>query len=794
MKKLLFVFFYFPVFCHAQIIGRQIIDSFPIYDWSVYPTSGLTYGLTYLPPDYATTTKLFPVIFQLPGTGQTGTGIAQLSNLNTDGLGQLISGGWGPQAVNPIDQQAYEFIVITPMNGNGWAYLYDQMKYIVPNALGRYRIDPTRVYLHGFSAGGDGAYTCISADTNFTKLFAAAAIASSAPMDGSNGLTPTQEASNLKQTAKTYQVGVWNCIGTQDKIESIPYVDSLNWLSPAKPVKYTYLNGVGHSAWKNQESTSFRPVANYYGKVAENFAPQPNTNGSSTPGTGKTQDSLNMYEWFLTFKRPVSGSSIGGGTSGGSTGNSGNSGGTIPPRTPQRFKIQPGVLPNIAPADDMGINIPAGSLIPGDTVDISNAYAWTYGSITAIGTKAKPIIVINSGNGQATFTGGFTLRAQYLHMTGTGVAGLTDGFYLTNPTPNLRSQGPFAMTITDSSAYVEVDHLLIYHVGIGFNIKNENSCDPGLQYPAWVINHISIHDNRIIGCWDEGAYLGNTSPDNGKNSYDPRAVICNGDTVYPLPLRVGSIHFYNNFIDSSGRGGVQIESTDTSISEIDSNTIMHCGMNGDDAQGTAISTGSYAHAYIHDNTGKLTYTWNIAGLGFTYLIIQNNHFDSAGFLIHYNRSNTSDQTFDPAIEPVYPDTLSWVQSGFWKTVPTLFGDSSTAVIQNNTWGTCRRMSQQLDLLDQYGLFKKGTPITFCNNTGSNGTSPINLETPTIPYTVCSSGGTGSNNGGNSGCPTCPTCPAAPTIVSAQVYIFGQWITLPTGSLKITLSNGTTQNY
>lgn len=46
-------------------------------------------------------------------------------------------------------------------------------------------------------------------------------------------------------------------------------------------------------------------------------------------------------------------------------------------------------------------------------------------------------------------------------------------------------------------------------------------------------------------------------------------------------------------------------------------------------------------------------------------------------------------------------------------------------------------------------------------------------------------------------PPCPICPPAPTprtVVGAQLFILGQWITVPAGSLKLTLSDGATQSY
>src|SRR5205085_1026889 len=97
----------------------------------------------------------------------------------------------------------------------------------------------------------------------------------------------------------------------------------------------------------------------------------------------------------------------------------------------------------------------------------------------------------------------------------------------------------------------------------------------------------------------EGMYIGNTSPDNAVDSYDPRPVDCNGSIVYPRPMRNGNTKIYNNIVDSTGRGGIQLASASNGISEIYGNTVKHTGMNGNDAQGIGISVGTYTRANIH---------------------------------------------------------------------------------------------------------------------------------------------------------------------------------------------------
>ncbi|HWB93183.1 MAG TPA: hypothetical protein VG605_15075, partial [Puia sp.] len=153
-------------------VGNQNVDRFPMDQWS-----DSTYGLTWLPASYASNPgKRYPLIVFLHGSGEGGSGIAGLSNLLNQGIPKMIANGWQAKAVNPRDGQTYEFIVVSPQHSSGWSYNYDQVKYILPGVLSKYRVDSSRIYITGLSAGGDGVYTCIgSGDTSFVKLISAAA-------------------------------------------------------------------------------------------------------------------------------------------------------------------------------------------------------------------------------------------------------------------------------------------------------------------------------------------------------------------------------------------------------------------------------------------------------------------------------------------------------------------------------------------------------------------------------------------------------------------------------------------
>jgi hypothetical protein len=290
------------------VIGRQNVDSFTRNSYG-----GQTYALTWLPQTYNNTTREYPLIIFLHGAGETGTTISNLSKLTGTGLSGRIAGGFNPVAVHPKTGIQDSFIVVSPQAAS-WSYSYTELKHILPGILNKYRIDRTRIYLTGLSAGGGGTFSTFgSMDSTFIKNFAAMATASSAGTNASNGYTSVQVESGLKY-GSSWGVKMWTVAGEGDYLltTDVRYHDSTNWLNPPVKNKLTVVAGVGHSAWNQMYNPSFRPVINYYGNTGTcnngcafgGVPVAPNNNGSATRGTGVTQDSLNVYEWLLLWQRP----------------------------------------------------------------------------------------------------------------------------------------------------------------------------------------------------------------------------------------------------------------------------------------------------------------------------------------------------------------------------------------------------------------------------------------------------------------------------------------------------------
>src|SRR4051812_3818355 len=171
LRRLLCLFLPFTLLMSTlsaqTMIGRQRVDQFPSSSWGT-----TTYALTWLPTDYNSTNKDYPLIIFLHGAGENGVGVNGLWNLLGTALPQKIAWGWNPEAVNPVDGQTYKFIVVSPQ-APSWSYGYNQLQYIIPAILDKYRVDRSRVYVTGLSAGGAGSWGCVTNGPSFANQFAA---------------------------------------------------------------------------------------------------------------------------------------------------------------------------------------------------------------------------------------------------------------------------------------------------------------------------------------------------------------------------------------------------------------------------------------------------------------------------------------------------------------------------------------------------------------------------------------------------------------------------------------------
>ncbi|MDP4247715.1 MAG: hypothetical protein Q8932_17890, partial [Bacteroidota bacterium] len=141
---------------HAQLESTINVP----YTASASPTYK---ALVYLPSDYSTTTKSYPLLVfchsasEAADGASTGTGLAKIYNqASYGGPAYFIEhGGWPASFSNPVNGAQEQFIVVSPQ-ASTWSISGDQLANIVNYLVATYRVDVNRIHLTGVSAGGAG--------------------------------------------------------------------------------------------------------------------------------------------------------------------------------------------------------------------------------------------------------------------------------------------------------------------------------------------------------------------------------------------------------------------------------------------------------------------------------------------------------------------------------------------------------------------------------------------------------------------------------------------------------------
>ena len=255
----------------GQIVGNQQVISVPV----TKSGSISLQALLWLPDEYSQTPKTYPLIIALHGIGERGTDITKL--LSGASIAGRIAKGFIPEAINPIDRKLYKFIVVSPQDPNFSCEGY-QVRYMLPALIKKYRIDTTRIYITGYSAGGRGAWSCVTDDTTLTKRIAALAPISAANVENSFWVDGYKilRYQNIP-LASTYKIPVWEVCGTDDPYgfwnTALDYIGRINDAKPIVKAKLTGLNNIGHCGWCYAYNPNWRV------------------------------DNMNMYEWLLQYRR-----------------------------------------------------------------------------------------------------------------------------------------------------------------------------------------------------------------------------------------------------------------------------------------------------------------------------------------------------------------------------------------------------------------------------------------------------------------------------------------------------------
>ena len=231
----------------ASYLGRQEIITVPTGDYT-YPTSQ---ALLWLPGVYSKEDMedvCYPLIIALDGVGENNSDINSLLHDGT--LATRIANGWNPKARNPLNNRMYKFIVFTPQCPVNWGWSAPHIKTMLATLKQTYRIDTTRIYITGYSAGAWGLWSCITDDESLCSQFAAICPVSTASADHPDKIT---------NVAK-YGIACWNICGTADAFytNAVNYTNIINNANPPVKAILSSLQGVGHSAWYQAYDTAWR--------------------------------------------------------------------------------------------------------------------------------------------------------------------------------------------------------------------------------------------------------------------------------------------------------------------------------------------------------------------------------------------------------------------------------------------------------------------------------------------------------------------------------------------------------
>ncbi|WP_343702997.1 PKD domain-containing protein [Chitinophaga sp.] len=614
-----------------------------------------------------------------------------------------------------VGGKVYKFIVVSPQFSGGWASA-DMTQSIIEDMKARYRVDASRIYLTGLSAGGQGVWTYVSTSKQYADNIAAVVPVSPAGMGA-------QLVSNICNTVVAANVPVWQFAGSSDLSGGINFLSNLqtfetkyNSCNPAVKAKSTVVQGGGHNAvtwdaaydpthntnnpniyeWMlqyTQEGTVTPPPPVQQPPVA-NAGPQvsltlpANTaqldGSASKPATA----AISTYEW-KKVAGPAQFSITGDKAAKASLTNLVAGTYTFELKVTDQnglsstAQTQVAVAPAAAPScanckftitPQSGTQIYGNTLgvQPGDTVCVmaGNYVSLMFNNFT--GTPDKPIVFINCG-GQVKFgnNGNYGLgfvNSKYFRITGTGSSDKY-GFVVDGSAKPLQTGMAVGKECTD----YEVDHIEIGHVGVGMFAKINPDCEAINQHPNFVIRNVKLHDLYVHDTEVEGLYVGNTSP-NGTE------IVCNGQTVTVYPPRIENVKIYNVITKNTGWDGIQVSTAPVGV-EIYDNDVSNYGIAKAYGQNAGILLGGSASGVVRNNKVSNGAGPNLMVFGIGQIKIYNNLLTGAG-------TNPIEPMMDDGIfiddrKNMYPDKPLQVQVFN----NTIINPSRNGIRLLNTYGT-----------------------------------------------------------------------------------------------------------
>ena len=233
----------------------------------------------------------------------------------------------------------------------------------------------------------------------------------------------------------------------------------------------------------------------------------------------------------------------------------------------------------------------------GDVICVNAGSTGTIQFSNIKGTATNPVTIKNCGGqvsigGTSAQNGFLFFSSKYVHLTGTGAAGVNYGFKIT-----ATASGSQGVAYVGLSSDIEVDHMEIANTGYsGMMIKTDpssNCADVSAVRPNFTLNNVKIHDNYIHNTGGEGIYLGDSF-------YGGTTVFC-GQTQYCHEVR--GVRIYNNRFESTARESIQVGAAVSDV-EIYNNSIYNYGTQNGAEQNGGVQLGLGTSARFYNNLIK----------------------------------------------------------------------------------------------------------------------------------------------------------------------------------------------
>ncbi|PUZ23159.1 hypothetical protein DCC81_22440 [Chitinophaga parva] len=257
MKKILFVLL--GLMLNGIAWGQTSLKPFEQIEVQITPWHHIP-ALLHLPADMKPGKK-YPLLIAFHGRSIAGNDVTKIFH---QGVARQMHEGKNIDAVNKVDGKKYEFIVFAPL-ATSWSLGPEHLNVALDDILKRYPIDPSRIYVTGYSAGGWSVGMAITDPVTAPRI-AAAVCMSPATIDAKN-------MSSFSITAKN-NVHTWYFGGTEEPVflgNCKLFADSTDKYK--KGLTRITVGDHKHCCWETYYDPAYR------------------------------EGGINIYEWLLQFKK-----------------------------------------------------------------------------------------------------------------------------------------------------------------------------------------------------------------------------------------------------------------------------------------------------------------------------------------------------------------------------------------------------------------------------------------------------------------------------------------------------------